>query len=95
MDSETPVPRVTVSEDKLYRALAEQELRLLKGFEERMSLVLEPLDKRIFALEIDRAGRAAIQEKSDKHREIRSLTKPSLIATFVSACGVMLGHFWH
>lgn len=87
--------RVSVSEDKLYRALAEQELRLLQGFSERLDEKLAPIQSRVTVLELANAGRTAVAERQDKSHEIRTLTKPTLIATAVSAIGVLLGHVWH
>ena len=85
--------QITISEDKLYRALAEQELRILKGVDERLDKKVSPLEKRVIVLELTNAGENALASDLAKRADRSAMIKPTAVATVISALTAAILHF--
>jgi len=85
-----PEGQISISEDKLYRALAEQELRII----DKVVAQIKPIEVRVTALELTNAGDNALASDLAKRADRRAMVKPTLVATAISACTAVFLHFF-
>jgi len=86
--------QMSISEDKLYRALAETELRILNGVEEKLDRKVKPLEARVAVLEITNAGENALASDLAKRQDRSAMVRPMLVATLVSTVTGVILHFF-
>ena len=81
--------QITISEDKLYRALAETKLDILDHFDAK----IKPIESRVTVLELTNAGENALASDLAKRADRTAMIKPTAFATVISALVAVALHF--